>query len=160
MSDFVESVDDMVARHFAIDGKIALRDTVGGDKNWANAEKILYRLIRSSLAHARNQVENRRTGKMTFDEAIRLVHTSDAMVARPNWNIFCAIITAGSGDAIRDDAACDGSLHYWTFDNCDGSRGGSGHPYHPDDEDRAATDWMVYQSPTENWIEPDFDALD
>jgi len=82
---------------------------------------------------------------MTFDEAIGLVHTGNAMVTRPAWDIFCCL-----------RLNYDGSLGYWKLDNCDGGWSGHGWPHTPTDEDRAATDWMLYQAPQDNWVELNF----
>lgn len=82
---------------------------------------------------------------MTFGQAMQVART-DAMITRPSWNIFCAIAPHAE----------DGSLFFWKFDNCDGTFSGDGWPYKPTDEDRAATDWMIYQAPQENWVELDF----
>jgi hypothetical protein len=82
---------------------------------------------------------------MTFDEAMRMVSTRHALVARPEWNIFHAI-----------QRGTDGSLWRFKLDNCEGGRSGDGWPYKPTDEDRAATDWIFYQPPDENWVELSF----
>jgi hypothetical protein len=146
LSEFIESVDDMIGRHFALDARLELEKVITGDsKNWTAAEEILYQLIRSSIAHARSQLEGRKTGTMTFEEAMQLVRTRYAMVTRPTWNIFCCL---------RFDV--DGSLAYWKLDNCDGGWSGDGWPYEPTDQDRAATDWMLYQAPQNNWVELNF----
>ena len=105
---------------------------------------ILYRLIRSSIAHARSQVAGRKSGTMTFDEAIELSRSRTIMVTRPGWNIF--------GGIRLDD---DNKVWYWELDNCDGGPSGGGWPYNPTEEDRAASDWMPYRAPQENWVEFD-----
>jgi hypothetical protein len=144
-ADFIESVDDMIGRHFASDAKRDIQNAIKSDaKNWQAVEDILYKLIRSSIAHARSQVNGRKAGTMTFDEAVELVHSRRVMVTRPDWNIFCAIRL--------DD---DGNLGYWELDNCDGGWSGVGRPYKPTEEERATADWMLYQAPQENWVELD-----
>ena len=145
MSGFIESVDDMIARHFSFDAITELRDNgVCEIKDWAATEKIIQQLIRTSIAHARKQAEGRKTGTMTFDEAMQLVLTRDRMVTRPTWDIFLAV---------RNN---EDSIFYWKFDNCDGDSSGTGWPYRPTEEDRSATDWMIYQAPQGNWVELDF----
>jgi hypothetical protein len=146
LSDFIESIDDMIARHFAFDAISELRSARACEiKDWAAAERILGQLIRISIAHARSQVAGRKTGTMTFDEAMRLVRRQNAMVTRPAWNIFCCVRRSG-----------DGSITFWRLDNCEGGLSGNGWPYKPTNEDRGATDWMFYQTPDENWVELDF----
>jgi hypothetical protein len=145
-SEFIESVDDMIGRHFASDAKRKIQNVIKSEaKNWQAVEDILYKLIRSSITHARSQIDDRKPGAMTFDEAVELLHTRRAMVTRPEWSIFAAMRL--------DD---DGELGYWELDNCDGGCSGVGRPYKPTDEDRAASDWMLYQAPQENWVELDF----
>src|SRR5258706_11979068 len=69
LSEFIESVDDMIGRHFASDAELKIRGVIESDpKNWQAVEEILYRLIRSSITHARNQVQGRKCGTMTLDE--------------------------------------------------------------------------------------------
>lgn len=87
---------------------------------------------------------------MTFEEAMQLISSEPVMATRPCWNIFRGVRQYKAypdGDDFIED---------FVLDNCDGDWGGSGHPYHPTDEDRSATDWMLYQSPQENWVELDF----
>lgn len=143
LAEFIESVDDLIGRHFATDAERKIRWALDNAENRA-IEEILYKLIRVSIAHARSQVEGRRTGTMTFDAAIELLRSRGVMVTRPGWNIFVAIR--------RND---DGNLGYWELDNCDGGWSGSGSPYRPTNEDRIASDWMLYQPPQDNWIELD-----
>jgi hypothetical protein len=146
LSEFIESVDDMIGRHFAGDSTRKLQNVIESDgKNWHAVEDILYRLIRSSITHARSQVEGRKGATMGFGEAIELLRSSSIMVTRSGWNIF--------GGIRLDD---DGNVWYWKLDNCDGGPSGSGWPYNPTDEDRAASDWMVYQAPQKNWVELGF----
>jgi hypothetical protein len=146
LKEFIESVDDMIGHHFALDARREIRKIIESNgKNWHAVENILYRLIRSSITHARSQVEGRKGGTMTFDEAIEQSRSRNIMVTRPSWNIF--------GGIRLDD---DGKLWYWKLDNCDGGPSGNGWPYKPTDEDRAASDWMLYQAPQENWVELDF----
>jgi hypothetical protein len=143
LSDFIESVDDMIGRHFAMDAEREIRSVLEGDaKRRQSVEEILYRLIRGSISHARHQVEGRKTGTMSFDVAVELMRSRGVMITRPGWNIF---------GAIRIDD--DGEPGYWKLDNCDGGISGDGWPYKPTDEDLAASDWMLYQSPQENWVE-------
>jgi hypothetical protein len=145
VSEFLESVDDMIGRHFAPDATSELKRTLTNDPgNWAAAEQVLHQLIRTSIAHARNQVERRRPGTMTFEEAMAKTRIGNAMVTRPAWNIFRAL-------RLDDDQLLD-----FTLDNCDGDPSGLGKPYKPTDDDRAARDWMLYQAPAENWIELHF----
>jgi len=151
LSDFLKSVDDMIARFFATDAVRELeRSETCEVKDYAATEKILEQLIRSSIAHARSQVDGRKPGTMTFDEAMRLVRARDALVTRPSWNIFCLLAI---NDSIDDE---EKPIFFWRLDNCDGTLTGDGWPYNPTDEDRAATDWMSYQAPQDNWIELDF----
>jgi len=145
LSDFIKSVDDMIARHFAADAISELgRSTTCEVKDWAATVRILEQLIRCSIAHARSQVARRKPGTMTFDQAMQVARTN-TMVTRPSWNIFCAI-------APNEE---EGTLLFWKLDNCDGTFSGTGFPYKPTDEDRAATDWMFYQAPQDNWVELD-----
>src|ERR1700691_1589441 len=148
-SDFIASVDEMIARHFAVDARFELRKFTKEQLNWDSVEAILQRLILCSIAHARNQVDGRKTGTMTFDEAMRLIATKRVMVTRPSWNVFCAV---RMDEHYLDDTWVK-EVHYWKLDNCDGNWSGDGWPYNPTDEDRAATDWMLYQAPQENWVE-------
>ena len=136
----------MIARHFAPDAARELAQSGTWEiKDYAATEKILEQLIRCSIAHARSQVDGRKPGTMTFDQAMQVARTG-AMITRPSWNIFCAI-------ASHEEA---GSLFFWKLDNCDGTFSGDGWAPTPSDEDRAATDWMLYQAPQENWVELDF----
>lgn len=149
MSDFIESVDDMIARDFSFEALREFQDTSACEiKDWAAAEKLMYQLIRSSIAHARSQLGGRKAGMMTFDEAMKLVRTQNAMVTRPRWHILRAVR--------RGIAEYKGTFSDMKLDNHDGGTSGSGRPYEPTDEDRAATDWMIYQSPEENWVELTF----
>lgn len=134
----------MIARHFAFDALRELMNTAACDvKDSIATERILRQLIRSSINHARSQVDGRKTGTMTFHEAMRLVHTrDDAMVTRPAWDILRAVVL--------DD---ERSLSDLKLDNCDGNFTGVGKPFTPTDEDRTATDWMLYQAPQDNWVE-------
>jgi hypothetical protein len=147
LAEFIESVDDMIGRHFAIDARREIQNVIERDgKNWHAVEDILYRLIRSSITHARSQAEGRKGGTMTFDEAIELARSRSIMVTRSGWNIF-------GGIRLDED---DGKVWYWKLDNCDGFPSGGGWPYNPTDEDRAASDWMLYQAPQKNWVELGF----
>jgi hypothetical protein len=137
----------MIARNFALDAKLELRDVMKVQaSDWNAVVEILYQLIRASIAHARSQEQGRKTGTMTFDEAMELMRTRNTFVTRPSWGIFNAIR--------RDD---DGKFWYFTFDNCDGYASGGAIPTDIPDEDRAATDWMLYETPDENWVELEFD---
>jgi hypothetical protein len=82
---------------------------------------------------------------MTFDQAMQVARTN-AMVTRHSWDIFCAITPHEE----------DRALFFWKLDNCDGTFSGNGWSYKPSAEDRAATDWMLYQAPQDNWVELDF----
>jgi len=144
-SEFTESVDDMIGRHFAGHARRKIQWIIETDgKGWHAVEDVLYSLIRKSIAHARNQVAGRTGGKMTFGEAVALSRSRSVMVTRPGWDIF--------GGLRLDDG---GEVWYWKLDNCDGGPSGSGWPYKPTDEDLAASDWIVYQAPQENWVELD-----
>jgi hypothetical protein len=146
-TEFIESVDDMIGRHFSTDARRKIQNVIESNgKNWHAVEDILYRLIRSSIAHARSQVAGRKGALMTFDEAIELSRSRSIMITRPGWDIF-------GGIRLDDD---DGKVRYWKLDNCDGFPSGEGWPYNPTDEDRAASDWMLYQAPQKNWVELGF----
>jgi hypothetical protein len=148
LSEFTESVDEMIASHFGFDALRELRDTKACEiKDRKIAERIIDQLIRAVIAHARTQVVGRRTGTMRFDEAMNRARRG-APVTRPNWGIFRAVI--------RIDPDDFGELLNWTFDNTEGTNSGTGSRYTPTDEDRAATDWMIYQNPEENWVELKF----
>jgi hypothetical protein len=144
VSDFIESLDDMIGHHFATEAVFEL-ETKGACevKSHGSTQKILYKLIRGAIAHARSQAAGRTAGTMTFEEAMDLAR-SGAIVTRPGWDIFQGLI-------IRD-----GAIFYWKLDNCDGVPTGNGWPCEPNDEDRAATDWMLYQAPQDNWVELNF----
>jgi len=145
LSDFIESVDDMIAREGAFHALRTLRDSKACSiTDWKAANEVLYHLILGSIAHSRRQLAGRWIGEMTFDEAMQVIRLGHLMVTRPNWNIF---------HAVRFDE--DGSVGYWVLDNGDGDWSGFGRPYHPTDEDRAASDWMRYQAPQECWVEFD-----
>jgi hypothetical protein len=137
----------MIGRHFAFEAKCELRTLLTkAPGDWPAVEQVLHQLIRTSIAHARNQVERRGTGTMTFKEAMAKARNvnapiRNAMVTRSAWNIFRTI-------RLDDDHLMDFEL-----DNCDGDPSGSGSPYEPTDDDRAASDWMLYQAPDKNWIE-------
>jgi hypothetical protein len=150
LSDFIKSVDEMIAGHFAVDALSKLRDSKACEvKDWAAAERILEQLIRSSIVHARSQVAGRTTGTMTFDQAMDAVRAG-AKVTRPSWDILCLVaINVSIDDEERP-------IFFWKLDNCDGTFSGDGWPYKPTDEDRASTDWMLYQRPQDNWVELDF----
>jgi hypothetical protein len=82
---------------------------------------------------------------MTFEQAMRMARR-DAKVTRPSWGILRAVTLGGDGKSLDD----------MILDNTDGFRSGDGRPYAPTAEDRAATDWMLYQTPDENRVELDF----
>ena len=154
LSDFIESVDDMIARDFASDAMRELKRSACDVKNSAKAEEILQLLIRSSIAHARSQFVGRNNGDMSFDQAMELARIERVAVTRPGWDIFLAVrIEEKYITAEQHEEWC----HYFRFDNCDGIPSGSGWPYRPSDDDRAATDWMLYQTPQDNWVDLKFD---
>jgi hypothetical protein len=143
LSAFTDSVSEMIAGEFAFDALRELRDTKACEiKDMAAAEKILSQLVKASIAHALSQVEGRQSGTMSFDEAMELARSERASVTRPGWGIFNALMY-DDGDVLR----------YWRFDNCDGNPTGNGFPADISDEDRAATDWMLYQAPQDNWVD-------
>lgn len=120
-------------------------------------EKILKTLIHRSIEHARNQVDGRNRGTMTFDDAMGLVRNEGVMVTRPSWSIFCAVRTSYPQRLLDDEGSDEENpVMFWRLDNCDGVPSGNGWPFGPSDEDRAATDWMLYQRPQDNWVELDF----
>lgn len=82
---------------------------------------------------------------MTFEEAMELVQTKHDLVTRSSCNIFFALRHLSEGVVL------------WELDNCDGIPPDSGRPYKPTQEDRDATDWMLYQKPQDNWVELEFD---
>jgi hypothetical protein len=74
LSHFIQSVDAMIAHAFAFDAIRELRDTKACDvKDWTATERILNQLVRTSIAHARSQADGRKSGTMTFDEAMGIV---------------------------------------------------------------------------------------
>lgn len=58
LSDFIESVDGMVARHFARQAIV-----ISKLSNEPITEELLIQIIRSSIANARSQVEDLRGGR-------------------------------------------------------------------------------------------------
>jgi hypothetical protein len=62
-------------------------------------------------------------------------------ITRPHWGIC---------NALRHDH--DGGFTSWTFENVEGIPTGDGVPAQIAEEDRAATDWMLYQSPKDKWV--------
>ena len=122
--------------------------------DWYQVEKILETLIRMSIAHVRSQLEGRKAGTMTFDEAMDLIAQEQVMVTRPSWGIFNAL---RMDEEYTDEGTWIKTLGYWRLDNTEGTYSGDGHPYHPTEEDRAAKDWMLYQTPEEHWVELEFD---
>ena len=60
LAEFIESIDDMIGRHFGRDARLEIQVIESDGKNWSAVEDILYRLIRSSITHARSQVAGRR----------------------------------------------------------------------------------------------------
>jgi hypothetical protein len=107
-------------------------------------------------AWVENQTAVRKTGALTYLEAMQLV-VSGRSVTRTGWGILHAIMAMK--EAFDDDYyGCNRepsiftegqSVWDWEYDNADGSRGGFGEIYDPTPEDRAATDWMEYQIPEE-----------
>ena len=143
MSQFTDSVGDLIVRHFVDDAMRELVDRHACDvKDWNATARILGQLVRTSIAHANKQVNGRQAGTMTFQEAMDLARTSDEMVTRTAWRIERAVVPRADDD-----------LHDMYLDNTEGGWSGSGTPYKPTDEDRAATDWMLYQTPEENWVD-------
>lgn len=148
MSEFTESIDDLIASFFTDETLMQFqRSSACSINDYKKAYAILDRLIRTSIAHARKQIAGRKTGTMTFDEAMRIVRKEDEMVTRPGWGIL---------RAVRRNFGFPGSVCNFKPDNTEGLGSGDGWPYKPTDEDRAATDWMYYQTPDENWVELDF----
>jgi hypothetical protein len=108
------------------------------------------------LEQARREIAARPVGSMTFDQAMQAV-VNGKMVTRSGWHILRALQECGN---------CDDPERYWPFryqgwsisdmklDNLQGVGSGSGDPYNPTDEDRAATDWMEYQRPEfDIWVD-------
>lgn len=92
MSDFIKSVDDLIAKDFMFEAMRELHDARACDiKDWAATERILKQLIRMSIAHARRQEAGRKTGAPSFDQAIRALRTSQYGVTRSSWSIFQTI---------------------------------------------------------------------
>ncbi len=149
LSDFIESVDELVAEHFSSDAHWALREFLGHNDS-VRVRRLLNNLIRGSIAHARSQVENRGTGTMTFDQAMQLVFTRNAKVTRPEWSIFRAValepaLASEPGSMEVNSETIEKALTSfadretcfflnWNFDNCDGFPSGSGFPYNPTEE--------------------------
>lgn len=149
MSHFLKSIDDMIASEFTADALHELSYRQACDiKDRDVAEKILDTLIRCAIAHARMQVDARKPGTMTFDQAMEAARAG-TKVTRPSWDILCLI---AMNDSIDDE---EKPILFWKLDNYDGTFTGDGWPYNSTDEDRAATDWMLYQSPQDNWVELD-----
>ena len=119
-------------------------------KDWATTERILEQLIRISIALARRQVAGRKIGSMTFHQEAHAARTSEYGVTRPSWSLL---------RTVRRDSF-NGPLRDYYLDCYDGGGSGTSGSYTPTDEDRAATDWMFYQTPDDNWVELDFDVPD
>ncbi len=88
---------------------------------------------------------------------VELARSRSVMVTRPGWNIFGGLRLEFpvQDEEVNDQNEDDGELFYWKLDNCDGGTSGCGWPYRPTDEDRTASDWILYQAPQENWVELD-----
>src|ERR1700744_5154241 len=99
LREFVESVDDLIGRHFAFDAKCEIRRVVASDTgDWSAVEDILYKLIRSSINHARSQVNGRKPGTMTYEQALELIRSGRGMVTRPGWSILGGLRVEDDGE--------------------------------------------------------------
>jgi hypothetical protein len=85
---------------------------------------------------------------MTFAEAVRLVKEEDALMTRPSWPLLRLIARGYPHKRLP---------HLWDVDNFDSGLSGWSSLYEARDADRAATDWMFYQSPEENWLDLEFE---
>jgi hypothetical protein len=147
--EFADSVEEMIADEVVVDASMRfVREKTGGEGRDDVFERIVYRALVAAMQMARKQIAVPRVGMMTFAQAMQAV-ADDKMVTRPGWGILDALLRWG--DADRPE------IMYWTLDNLHGGTSGSGEPYHPSEEDRAATDWMEYQAPEiDTWV--DYDA--
>ena len=153
MSDFMESVDHMIARFNSNDAVHRLAETGSCTvKDWHGMNEILQQAIRTSIAHARKQISGRKKGSMSFEQAMQLTQSGWTMVTRSHWDIFRAIYYGHF-----EHHNLSGRLIEVMRDQLDAGIIGHEKLYEPSDEDLAATDWMLYQRPDENWVELDFD---
>jgi hypothetical protein len=134
--EFVNSVDELVAR------QIARQTSWSIPQRNLDAETAIYEAIKCSLEIARKEIARPRQGTMTFPEAMDAI-AAGKKVTRAGWGILRTLAREFDDKAVQ---------HY-RLDNLDGTLTGTSADYVASNDDRAATDWMIYQPPEEEfWV--------